>query len=187
MVDATRKRRASATLVGTSNKRESFRIMFMTVSDRIELREQGSSKHEVTAKSTYTIAVHDVAGRTAAVQPPDTPCTAPVPDPDWFDASDPAKVWRSCFHMPFIVTSSSVMLRAYAMFKHKPQCGLQVLAVKAALRASREAHDQLPLCREREIAQLQPWLRERLQTGHGGFSYVAGTPGIGEHHLTFTI
>lgn len=57
----------------------------------------------------------------------------------------------------------------------------QVLALKAALRASREAHDQLPLCREREIAQLQPWLRQRLQAGHGGFSYVAGTPGIGEH------
>ena len=63
----------------------------------------------------------------------------------------------------------------------------QVLAVKAALRASREAHDQLPLCREREIAQLQPWLRDRLQTGHGGFSYIAGTPGIGEHHFKFAI
>lgn len=46
----------------------------------------------IAAKSTYMIAVHAVAGRTAAVQPPDTPCTAPVPDPDWFDASDPAKV-----------------------------------------------------------------------------------------------
>jgi hypothetical protein len=63
----------------------------------------------------------------------------------------------------------------------------QVLAVKAALRASREAHDQLPLCREREIAQLQPWLRERLQTGHGGSSYVAGTPGVGEHLSNSTL
>ena len=57
----------------------------------------------------------------------------------------------------------------------------QVLAVKAALRACREAHDQLPLCREREIARLQPLLRQGLQAGHGGFIYVAGTPGIGEH------
>jgi hypothetical protein len=38
--------------------------------------------------------VHDAAGRTTAVQPSDTPCSAATPDPDWFDASDPVKV---CF------------------------------------------------------------------------------------------
>lgn len=46
----------------------------------------------IAAESTYMIAVHAVVGRTTNVQPPDTPGTAPAPDPDWFDASDPAKV-----------------------------------------------------------------------------------------------
>lgn len=89
-------------------------------------------------------------GRTASVQPPGTPAgavgRAATPDPNWFDAADPAKV----------------------------------RAVKAALHASREAHKQLPLCRDREVTQLQSVLQRALHSGRGGFTYVAGTPGIGK-------
>lgn len=55
----------------------------------------------------------------------------------------------------------------------------QVRTVKAALHVSNTAADQLPLCREREVEQLQPAVWQAMLSSQGGFCYIAGTPGIG--------
>ncbi len=51
--------------------------------------------------------------------------------------------------------------------------------MKAALHVSNTAAVDLPLCREREVEQLQPAVWQAMLSSQGGFCYIAGTPGIG--------